>query len=581
MAEVFQFYGREIFDPGVYSKILTVGGAIPSPAGVNALCIIAEASNGPVFGETVAVGGGSTAVSNAKLIFGDQGPAIEAVYQAVNASPSLSSAQDIRVFNPRALVQATGKIYTTAPTTGEAIDLASRIYGPLGNGVTAALATKVATVTFPWSEDPIVRDIDNPIMDIIMPLGFVSIDADKISVGLTGALIDFAFVKYPKLIELINAIHAQIPTATITKDVNTSDNESTIDLFDHIVGETDIATLYTIKGDIKELIDFYNAIPDLEATLLSTATVMVEDFSLSLAGGDIGTDPDAVQWGKVYDELAQQSIAITCPINDGLTGPYDETLSKAIMSLDEQHAIAMNQPDQRGKNRQSFISSHGGYGWSGQWIAPPTDADAIVTLSNLHNSEYSQFFGDGVVAIDQSGIERAQVPCYFAAKCGSLFVGGLASRVLTSQQVTAIRATTNYDSDDRKKLHKASVIFAFTDQGTFIRQFFSTWKSDAQPMKTVSSRIRCALLSDNDVARKLESWMKVKQGEGIAPYNAEGRTQIKRTLESQQNKSVNWVDTFGAVAFTSSGIKFEYEIDDLVVPVIPEYGFGTTNVLNT
>ncbi|MCK5606076.1 hypothetical protein KAR91_29525 [Candidatus Pacearchaeota archaeon] len=581
MAEVFQFYGREIFDPGVYSKILTIGAAAPSPAGVNALCIIAEASNGPVFGETVAVGGGSTAVSNAKLILGDQGPAIEAVFQAVNASPSLSSAQDIRVFNPRALVQATETIYETAPATGATIDLASRIYGPLGNGVTVALASQIATVTFPWSEDPIERTIDNPIMDIIMASGFVTIDADKISVGLTGALTDFEFVKYPKLIELINAIEAQEPTATVTKDVNTSDNVSTIGLFDHVLGETDIATLYTLKGDIKELVDFFNAIPDLEATLLATATTMVNDFSLSLSGGDIGTDPDATQWGLVYDELAQQSIALTCPINDGLTGPYDETLTKAVMSLDEQHAIAMNQPDQRGKKRQAFISAHGGYGWSGQLVTPPVDADAIVTLSNLHNSEYSQFFGDGVVAIDQSGIERAQVPCYFAVKCASLFVGGLASRVLTSQQITAIRATTNYDSDDRKKLHKASVVIPVTDQGTFIRQFYTTWKSDAQPMKTVPSRIRCALLSDNDVARKLESWIKVKQGEGIEPFNSEGITRIKRTLQSHQNKSVNWVSTFGAVTFASSGIKFEYEIEDLVVPVIPEYGFGTTNVLNT
>ncbi len=580
MAEVFQFYGREIIDPGVYTKILTVGGALPSPSGANALVLIAEASNGPVFGETVAVGGGSTAVTNAKLIFGDQGPAIEAVFQAVNASPSLSSAQDIRVFNPRALVQATENIPTVA-AGAEAIDVASRIYGPLGNGVKMSLATQVATVIFPWSDDPIIRDIDNPIMDIIMPLGFVTIDADKISVGLTGALVDFAFIAYPKLIELINAIEAQVPAATITKDANTSDNLATIGLFDHIVAETSIAADYTIKGDLKELIDFYNEVPDLEATLLATATVMVADFSISLTGGGIGTDPDATQWGKVYDELAQQTLAVTCPINDGLTGPYDETLTKAIMSLDEQHAIAMNQPDQRGKRRQSFISAHGGYGWSGQYIAPPTSVDEIVTLSNLHGSEYSQFFGDGTVALNQAGIEYAMIPCYFAAQCGSLFVGGRASRVLTSQQVIAIRAINTYGTDDRKKLRKASVIYAYTDQGTFIRQMVSTWKSDFQPMKTVPSRIRCANLSDNDVARKLESWMQVKQGEGTSPFNSEGITQIKRTLQSHQNKTINWVTTFGAVTFKSSGTKFEYKIEDLVVPVIPEFGFGTTEVLNT
>ena len=117
MAKVFSFYGRDIFDPGVYSKILTVGAAAPTPSGTNALCIIAEASNGPVFGELVAV----ASVSDAKLIFGDQGPAIEAVFGALNSSPSLSSAQDVRVFNPRDLDQAIETIKTIA-AGADAID---------------------------------------------------------------------------------------------------------------------------------------------------------------------------------------------------------------------------------------------------------------------------------------------------------------------------------------------------------------------------------------------------------------------------------------------------------------------------
>ena len=99
-------------------------------------------------------------------------------------------------------------------------------------------------------------------------------------------------------------------------------------------------------------------------------------------------------------------------------------------------------------------------------------------------------------------------------------------------------------------------------------------------MLTVPSRIRCALLSDNAVARKLESWIAGYQANGISPFNAEGRTLIKRVLESHQNKSINWVTSFGTVEFSSSGIEFEYTIKELVVPVIPEYGFGTTEVLN-
>lgn len=576
MAKIYTFYGREIFDPGVYSKILTVGAAAPTPSGVNALCIIAEASNGPVFGEMVAV----SSTNDAKLIFGDQGPAIEAVFGAYNPSPSLSAAQDVRVINPRALVQAEGTIETTEGGD-EAIDVASRIYGPLGNSVILSLASTLATVSFPWSDDDITKTIDNPIMDIIMPSGFVTITATTISVGLTGNLTDFNFVEYPKLIDLINAIETQEPTATVTKDVNTSDNQSTIGLFDHVVGEVDIATLYTLKADLKELFDFLDLeVADIEATFLATATVMVEDFSFALAGGGIGADPDAVQWGLIYDELEAYSIAVTCPIGDGLSSPYDETLTKAIMALDEAHAIAMNQPEKRGKKRQSFISSHGGNGWSGQFVAHPTDADAIVVLGNLHNSEYSQFFGAGLDAIDQAGVERSQLPSYFAVKAASMFLGGLASRVITSQSVTAIKATTNFVDADRKKIHQASVIIPVTDVGTYIRQFYTTWKQTDEPMKTVPSRIRCALLSDNDVARKLEQWMAGYQANGFAPFNAEGRTFIKRVLESQQNKSINWVTSFGTIEFSSSGIEFEYTINELVVPAIPEYGFGTTEVLN-
>ena len=578
MAEVFQFYGKEIFDPGVYSKILTVGAAAPNPSGVNALCIIAEAANGPVFGETVSIAN----VTDAQIIFGDQGPAIEAAFRAFNPSPSLSPAQDVRIFNPRALVAATGVIETTGGGP-DAISLSSRIYGPLGNSVNVTLASTLCSVTFPWSADVITQTINNPILDIIMPSGFITITATTISVGLTGALIDFLFTDYPKLIDLISAITAQVSTATITKDANTSDNLSTIDLFDHIVGETSIVALHTVKADLKQLYDFLNeGVPDIIATKEATATVMVADFVLPLAGGTSGIDPDATQWGKVYDELATQTIAVTVPINDGMTGPYDSTLSAAVMSLDEQHSIAMNQPNQRGKRRQSFISAHGGYGWSGQYVNPSTDADAIVTLSNTHNSEYSQFFGDGLYVLNQQGIEaKGQVPCYFAVAAASMFLGGLASIVITSQPLTAIKATKTYSDADRKKLHVASVIFAYSDNGTFIRQFYSTWKQDAQPMKTVPSRIRCSLLSDNDVARGLEGWMKGKQALGIAPYNAEGRTFIKRQLEAQQNRTINWVTSWGAVTFTSSGIKFDYTIDDLVVPVIPEYGFGTTKVLNT
>lgn len=569
MAKIFNFYGREIFDPGVYSKILTVGDAEPTPNGENALMIIAEAINGPAFGEAVAVG----SITSARQILGDQGPAIEAYFQASNPS-SLSAAQDIRIFNPRALVQATGEIETDSFT----ID--SRIYGPSGNSVTVSLASTLCTVHFPWSEDDFQQTIDNPVMDIIMASGFITITASTISVGLTGNLVDFTFLDYPKLIDLITAIEASAVAITITRDANISDLTNTLGLFDHLVGENAISTLTTVKGDMRQLEDFLVSIPDLEVTRLATATVMVADFDLTLAGGTSGVDPDAVQWGKVYDELKTQRFAVTCPIADGLATPYDEALTKAIMALDENHAIAMNQPDIRGKKRQSFISAHGGFGWSGQFVAKPADAAAIATLGNLHNSEFSQFFGDGVNAINFNGIEYAQLPCYFAVKAASMFVGGLASRVLTGQPVNAIKASTVFIDSDRKKLHRASVIFAIDDEGTKIRQFFSTWKQTDEPLKTVPSRQRCLLLSDNDVARKLETWLAGYQNSGLSPSNSAGRTLIRAVLDSHKAPSVNWVKTYGDVTYSTSGIEFEYKIEELTVPNIAEYGFGTVEALN-
>lgn len=161
-----------------------------------------------------------------------------------------------------------------------------------------------------------------------------------------------------------------------------------------------------------------------------------------------------------------------------------------------------------------------------------------------------------------------------------MFVGGLASRVLTGQPVNAIKASTVFIDSDRKKLHRASVIFAIDDEGTKIRQFFSTWKQTDEPLKTVPSRQRCLLLSDNDVARKLETWLAGYQNSGLSPSNSAGRTLIRAVLDSHKAPSVNWVKTYGDVTYSTSGIEFEYKIEELTVPNIAEYGFGTVEALN-
>lgn len=571
MAQSYSFFGKTIYRPGVYSEILVVGAGQPVPDGNNALMIIAEAPNGPAFGEVVSGGN----VNDYKIVLGDQGPAIEAVFRAFNASPAVTPAQDIRVINPRALVQAAETIYTTAPTTGPAIDVGSSIYGPIGNGVKLSLASSVASVKLPWLDDPISQTIDNPLFDITLAGGGLLIDDTKISVGLTGALVEFKFTEYGKLIDLLNAIE-DTTGAVVVKDVNTSDNLSTIGLFDHVTVEADISTVTTVKGDLKQLFDFLDqGVDGIDASKLATATTMVDDFDITLTGGSSGVDPDAVQWGLVYDALEKQKIAVTCPIADGMATPYDETLTAAVMALDESHAVKMSGAQYKGKKRQSFISAHGGYGWSGQFVAKPLNTDAIVTLKKPHNSKYSLFFGDGLNAFNESGIEYAQLPCYFAVQAASMFLGGLASRVITQQPVTGIKASTIYDEADGKKLHDASIVIPETDEkGTRIRQLYTTWTQDTDPRNTVPSRIRCVVLSDNDIARKLEDRISQFQADGISPSTAEMITFIKRILDSHVNPSVNWVEEYGDVTFKLSGIKFDYEVIDLVVPEIPEIGFG-------
>lgn len=587
MAKVFTFFGVKVYKPGVYSKILTVGTAAPTPDGTNALVIIAEAINGPAFG--IPVTGGN--LNDYRLILGDQGPAIEATFGAFNASPSLTLAQDIRVLNPRALVQATETIYVTGPATTPSIDIASEIYGPVGNNVRVVLETLTSTICsvyFPWEADPIQQVIDYPIFDITLAAGGMTIDADKISVGPTGNLVDFTFLEYDTVLGLLTAIENQV-SATVVKDTNISDNLSTIGLFDQIAIEADISTITTVQADLNQLFTFLDeGIPLIKATKLSTATVMVDDFDLTLSGGTSGTDPDVVQWGKVYDELENQNIAVTCPIADGLPTPYDDTLTAAVMNLDEQHAVKMSGVAFKGKKRQSFISIHGGYGWSGQSLAFPADADAIVTAKKPHNSEWSLFFGSGLNALNAAGKEYAQLASYFAVRAASMYLGGLASRVLTGQAVTAIKASNPYGGSksyfneaDGLKLHQASVIIAETnDEGTRIRQLYSTWTQTDDARLQVPSRTRCSALSDNDVARKLETRVRTFQASGFKPANSVMIDYIKSVLDTHINKTINWLTGYGTVTYSQTGIEFQYKVEEQNVPEIAEIGFGITEFTN-
>lgn len=576
------FYGREVFEPGIYSKVFTVDQSIPTPSGTNTLVLFGEAPNGIEFGKAVQA---SKTMSENKALFGDKNPLIQAIFAAQNPSGEVEAAQHILVYNIRALVQATGMIQSSGAVN--AILAKSRIYGINGNSVkiTQATVTGVVTVTVESSWMPTQsKVIDNPIFDIsnVTVLSTLTTTSTKLTVFDGTTAHDFTYANYPTLGLMLAAIKNLVPTAIVTKDVTTSDNVSTLNLFD-IVTAIDITTSKTVKGDLKELYDFLDLeVSDIEVTRQATATVMPSDFVLQFTSGAAGTDPTATEWTNLLAELDDAEIGALVPILDGLAAPYDSTLTKAVNALVYTHGINQAAVEKRGKKVQTYLPHYGGAGYAGVTVAS-ADVDTTVTDSGSYNSEYAEFIGFGLDDRDLDGIEHSFIPSYYAAKKASMAMGGPASRVLTGLGINCVKATNDFKESDRLKLHKASIIFPVTDKSgrTFTHMSYTTWKSDNDPNLTIPSRVRCALLSDNDVARKLESKKLEWAKSGVSPFISTIQTFIKKVLDSHQQSSINWITEYGVITVTITGTQFNYEIDGIKVPVIPEYGFGKTTFVSS
>lgn len=576
------FFGREVSDPGIYSKIFTIDQSVPTPSGTNTLVILGEAPNGIEFGKPVQA---SQTMADNKSLFGDKNPIIQAIFSAQNPSGEVEAAQHILVYNVRSLVQASGIIESSGAV--DAITCKSRVYGINGNSVKI---TQVTTATIPritvessWFPTQ-NKDIDNPLFDISNVTALSTFTTTSVHVdvfdGTTNHI--FTFANYPTLGVMLQAIRDAVPTAVVTKDVTTSDNVSTLDLFD-IVAALDITTVKTVKGDLKQLFDFLNLeVTDIEATRESTATIMPDDFVLQLTSGASGSDPTATEWTNLLDELKDSEIGALSPILDGLAAPYDATLNKAVNALIYTHSINQAAAEKRGKKVQVYLPHYGGAGYAGTIIAG-TDVDTTVTDSGAYNSQYSEFIGFGLDDRDLDGIEHSFIPSYYAVKKASMAMGGPASRVLTGLGINAVKATNDFDESDRLKLHKASIVFAITDKSgrTFTHMSYTTWKSDDDPGLTIPSRVRSALLSDNDVARKLESKKLEWAKSGVSPFISTIKTFIKKVLDSHQQSAINWITEYGLITVTITGTQFDYKIDDIKVPQIPEYGFGQTTFVSS
>lgn len=576
------FFGRETFDPGIYTKIFTVDQSVPTPAGDNTLVILGEAPNGVEFGKAVQA---SSVLADNKALFGDKNPIVQAISHAQSASLEVESAQHILAYNVRALVQATGMIESSGPA--DAILCKSKIYGINGNSVKI---TQVTTASLPnvkvessWMPDQ-DKDIDNPLFDITNVTALSTFTTTPVHVdvfdGTTNNL--FTFAAYPTLGPMLQAIRDAIPTSVVTKDVTTSDNTSTLNLFD-IVAAVDITTVQTIKGDLKELFDFLDLeVSDIEVTREATATIMPDDFVLQFTSGAAGPDPTATDWTNLLAALTKEELGAMVPILDGLAAPYDSTLNEAVNALVGAHTINQAAVEKRGKKFQSYLPHYGGAGYSGVIVAG-ADVDTTVTDSGSYNHQLIEFIGFGLDDRDTEGIEHSFIPSYYAVKKASMAMGGPASRVLTGLGINCVKATNDFDESDRKKLHKASVVFPKTDKNnrTFVHMSYTAWKSDDDPNLTIPSRVRCTILSDNDLARKLESKKLEWAKSGVSPYISMIQTFIKRVLTSHTQSAINWLVSFGAINVTITGTQFDYAVDDLVVPAIPESGYGQTTFVSS
>jgi len=579
--KTIQFYGREVFEPGIYSKVFTVDQSTPTPSGNNTLVLLGEAPNGIKFGMPVQAG---TLAEN-KALFGDKNPIVQAISHAQNPSGEVEAAQHILCYNVRSLVQASGEIDSTTGAS-VAITCKSKIYGVNGNSVkisqVTAVSTPLITVESSWMPTQ-TKEIDNPLFDIscVTALSTITADATKLSVYDGTISHDFLFSEYPTLGLMLQAIKDAVPVAVITKDVTTSDNTPTLRLFDHITA-SDITSLVTVKGDLRQLYDFLDLeVADIETTWEATATDMPADFSIQFTSGSIGADPTATEWTNLLAELEDVQVGAIVPVLDGIAAPYDSTLTKAINALVASHAVNMAAAEKRGKKRQVYLPHYGGSGYSGVSVAGAT-VDVTVTDSASYNSEYAEFVGFGLDDRDINGVELSFIPSYYAVKKASMAMGGPASRVLTGIGVSCVKATNAFKESDRLKLHKASVIFPNTDEkGTYTHMSYTSWKSDNDPMLTIPSRVRCGMLSDNDVARKLEAKKLEWAKSGFSPYIAQIARFIKTILDSHKQNSINWLTSYGEVAVTITGTQFNYTIADLVVPVIPEYGFGESTFVSS
>lgn len=576
------FFGREVFTPGIYSKIFTVDQSVPTPSGNSTLVILGEAPNGIEFGKPIQV---SQTMSDNRTFFGDKNPIIQAIFSAQNPSGEVEAAQHILVYNVRELVQATGTIISVGPT--DAILCKSRIYGVNGNSVkiTQVTASGLPTVTVESSWMPTQsKDINNPLFDItdVTALSTFTTTPVHVDVDVGGTNYLFPFSTYPTLGPMLQAIRDAIPTAVVTQDVTTSDNTPTLNLFD-IVAAVDITTVKTIKGDLKQLFDFLDLeVADIEATRLATATVMPADFVLQFTSGAAGSDPTATEWTDLLDALEDAEMGAMVPILDGLAAPYDATLNKAVNALVATHTINQAAVEKRGKKVQSYLPHYGGAGYAGTIVAG-ADVDTTVTDSGAYNSQYLEFVGYGLDDRDLDGIEHSFIPSYYAVKKASMAMGGPAARVLTGLGINAVKSTNDFDESDRPKLHKASIVFPVTDKSgkTFTHMSYTTWKSDDDPGLTIPSRVRCALLSDNDVARQLEAKKLEWAASGVPPFISKIQTFIKRVLDSHKQIAINWITEYGTIKVTITGTQFDYDIDGLKVPAIPEYGFGKTTFISS
>ena len=401
------------------------------------------------------------------------------------------SAEEARtLFKAGALVDAIGKAFdpssqTYGPTTviaikaddstpatltlkdaaaANTITLTASDTGSIGNRVQVKIETatggkgkKVSTQfdTTIYSKDNLFRDLFTVQYSGSGSGATVSCDGTKFTIFDGTVSIDFDFVTYGRIVQLVRAINTVANwTAHMTANARDIDTE-TIDLVTAAPAKT---AAYQASANVQALLDWLNA-PRKEgfvtAAFSATSTNKIPaniDWT-RLAGGNDGA-PVAQDWQDCFDLLQNEDIQWVVP----LTG------NPAVHAMVDSHVTYMSNIAR--KNRRAIVGGP----------AAASDDDALTAAENL-NSDRTGYVHLGYWDYDQFGKFKLFAPYYTAALLGGMFSGVDPGTALTNKaiKIRGVERDVRNPTDTDVLINGGVIAIEKTREGYKVVRSVSTW----------------------------------------------------------------------------------------------------------